>query len=116
MKSGEFSVSRDGDYYRKEFAEIADRAFVQRTFVSHSALVAKKPVDRNRMWADYHGQAYDESEFDLVEGMWDHDHCSICLFKITDGFTYWEKSDRIKLLCDACYEAFTNIPPILNSN
>jgi hypothetical protein len=116
MKSGDFSISRDDDYYRKEFAGIADRAFVQRTFASRSALVAKKPVNGHRMWADYHGQAYDESAFDLVEGMWDHDHCDLCWFTITDGFTYWENSNRIKRLCDACYEAFTKAPPILNSN
>ena len=108
MKSGDFSVSRDGDYYRKQLAEITDRAFVQRTFTAHAALVAKKPVNGNRMWTDYHGQAYDESECDLVEGMWDHDHCQICWFRITDGFTYWENSKRINLLCDVCHEAFMN--------
>ncbi len=113
MKSGDFSVTRDGDYYRKQFADVADRSFVQRTFASHAALVAKT----KRMWTDYHGQAYEESEFDLVEGMWDHDHCQICWFRITDGFTYWENSNRVKLLCDACHEAFfTKTPPILGSN
>jgi hypothetical protein len=116
MKSGDFSVPRDGDYYRKEFADIVDRAFVQRTFASHAALVAKKPVNGHRMSADYQGQAYDELEFDLVEGMWDHDHCGLRGFKITDGFTYWENSGRVKLLCDACYEAFTKNPPILSPN
>lgn len=116
MRSGDFSVSRDDDYYRKEFAEIADRAFVQRSFASRAALVAKKPVNGCRVWADYHGQAYDESEYELVEGMWDHDHCSICWFRITDGFTYWENSGRIKLLCDACYEAFAKTPPVFNPN
>lgn len=110
MKSGDFSVSRDEDYYRKEFAEILDRAFVRRTFASRAALVAKKPVNGNRTWADYQGQAYDESQFDLVEGMWDHDHCNVCFFSITDGFTYWENADRIKLLCDACYEALIEAP------
>lgn len=114
MRSGDFSIPRDGDYYRKEFVEIADRAFVQRTFTSRPALVAKKPVNGHRMFADYDGQAHDESEFDLVEGAWDHDHCSVCWFTITDGFTYWEKTDRIKLLCDACYEAFTNTPSLPN--
>jgi hypothetical protein len=112
MKSGDYSVSRDDDYHLKQFAEITDSAFVQRTFVSHAALVAKRSVNGHRMWTDHHGQAYDQSEFDLVEGMWDHDHCQICWFTITDGFTYWENSNRSRLLCDACYEAFTNAPPI----
>ena len=40
MKSGDFSISRDDDYYRNEFTEIVDREFVQRTFASTPALVA----------------------------------------------------------------------------
>lgn len=67
------------------------------------------------MSTDYRGQPYDQSEFDLVEGRWDHEHCGICWFTITDGFTYWENADRIKLLCDACHEALVNAPPILDS-
>jgi hypothetical protein len=116
MKSGDFSDPRDTDYYRKEFADITDRAFVQRTFASHAALVARKPVNGHRMCTDYHGQRYDESEFELVESMWDHEHCRACWFTIKDGFTYWENADRIKLLCDACYEAFMKTPPMLDSN
>jgi hypothetical protein len=109
MKSGDYNISRDGEYYRKEFADISDRAFVQRTFFSRPALVTKHPVTGHRMWTDYQGEPYDKSEFELIEGMWDHDHCSICWFTIKDGFTYWENTNRIKLLCDACYEAFTKM-------
>jgi hypothetical protein len=109
MKSGDYSISRDGEYHRKHLAEITDRAFVQRTFSSHAALVAKQPVNGHRMWTDYRGQPYDKSEFDLVDGMWDHEHCSICWFTIKDGFTYWENTNRITLLCDACCEAFTKM-------
>lgn len=107
MRSGDFSISRDNDYYRKQFAEITDPLFVQCTFFSRAALVAKEIVNGYRMSTGYHGQQYDESKFDLVEGIWDHDHCGVCWFRITNGFTYWEHTNRIKLLCDACYEAFT---------
>jgi hypothetical protein len=107
MKSGDYSVSRDTDYYRKAFAEISDSNFVQRAFSSHPALVAKEPVNGHRMWKDYHGEPYDTSKFDLVEGMWDHEHCSVCWFTIKEDYTYWENEKRIKLLCDACYEALT---------
>jgi hypothetical protein len=105
MKSGDYSISRDDEYYRNEFAEITDRQFSQRTFSSHAALVAKEPVNGHQVWSDYHGEPYDTSKYDLVEGMWDHEHCSVCLFSIKDGYTYWENRDRIKLLCDACHEA-----------
>jgi len=108
MKSGDYSISRDDAYYANAFAEIGDRHFEQRTFSSRPALVAKEPVNGQRMWRDYHGEPYDSSKFDLVEGMWDHDHCSVCWFSIKDGHTYWENHKRIKL-CDACHEAFARV-------
>jgi hypothetical protein len=109
MKSGDFSISRDDQNHRKWFAEIRDRSFVQRTFSAHAALVAKETVNGHRMWREYDGASYDASKFDLVEGMWDHEHCSICFFTIKDGFTYWENARRIKLLCDVCHEAMMKL-------
>src|SRR5437870_3317205 len=109
MKSGDYSLARDDEYHRKEFAEILDRQFVQRTFSPRAALVAKEPVDGHQAWQDYHGGPYDKSKFDLVPGQWDHEHCSVCYFTITNGYTYWENGRRIKLLCDACYETFAGI-------
>ncbi len=109
MESGDYSVARDDEYHRKEFAEIHDRQFVQRTFASHSALMAKELMNNHRVLSDYHGEPYDTSKFDLVEGGWDHEHCSVCFFTIKDGHTYWENGGRIKLLCDACYETFARI-------
>jgi len=105
MKSGDYSISRDSEDFRKQFAGIKDRAFVQQTFATRPGLVAKEPVNGHRMTKDYHGEQYDESKFDLVPGMWDHEHCSVCWFKIKDGHTYWQNTKRIKLLCDACHDA-----------
>ena len=105
MKSGDFSVPRDRDYYGAALSEIGDRQFVQRTFSSRPALLAKEPVNGRRMWRDYNGGDYDAVKFDLVEDMWDHEHCSVCWFTIKDGFTFWEDEKRIRLLCDACYES-----------
>jgi hypothetical protein len=101
MKSGNYSISRDDEYYRKEFNDIENRDFVQRTFVSQPALVAND----GRQWREYNGEAFDSSKFHLVEGMWDHEHCSACFFTIKDGYTYWENRNRLKILCDACHEA-----------
>ena len=106
MRSGDYSISYDDEFYRNEFARIMDRHFEQRSFSIRSALVSKQPVNGNRIIKDYHGGDYDKSIFDLVENMWDHEHCSVCYFKIKDGYTYWENKDGIILLCDACYEAF----------
>lgn len=101
MKSGDFSISRDDDYHRSEFRKIADREFLQRTFASTPALVAND----GHIWREYTGQPFEASEFRVVDGMWDHEHCSVCFFTIKDGHTYWENGKRIKLLCDACHEA-----------
>jgi hypothetical protein len=101
MKSGDFCISRDDEYHRKEFGEIEDREFMQHTFSSTPALVAND----GHTWQEYTGQAFDSSKFHIVEGMWDHEHCSVCFFTIKDGYTYWENRNRIKILCDACHEA-----------
>jgi hypothetical protein len=106
MKSGDFSVSRDDAYHRERFAEITDPNFVCRTFATRAALVGRTLVSGHRVTKDYHGGPFDHAAFDLVEGRWDHEHCSICWFTIRDGHSYWENGKRITLLCDACYEAF----------
>jgi hypothetical protein len=106
MKSGDFSISRDDAYYGKAFSEVKNHPYRQRTFSARAALVAKETVNGRRIWKNYDGGSYDPTQFELVEGMWDHEHCSICFFTITEGFTYWESDSRIKLLCDACHEAF----------
>jgi len=109
MKSGDFSMTRDDERHRKWFSKIKDKDFEQRTFSTRPALVAKEPVNGHRMWREYDGGPYDELKFDLVKGMWDHEHCCICFFKIKDGFTYWQNARRINLLCDACHEAFLKL-------
>jgi len=68
MKSGDYSASRDDEYHRNEFAQIADREFVQRTFTTHPALRAKEGLNGCTVYSDYHGEAYDVSKFELVEG------------------------------------------------
>jgi hypothetical protein len=107
MKSGDYSIPRDDEYHQNLFSQITDRAFTQRTFSLRPSLVAKEPVNGLRLWKDYDGEDYDPSKFTLVEGMWDHEHCFVCWFTIKEGFTYWENTKRVKLLCDACYEALS---------
>jgi hypothetical protein len=108
MKSGDNSNFHN-EQFRKALLAIMDRRFEQRTFSLRPALVTKEPVNGQRMWKEYHGERYDNSKFDLVEGMWGHEHCSVCWFSITDGYTYWENHKRIKLLCDACHQALMQI-------
>jgi len=106
MKSGDFTVSHSDAYELEEFSRIADSHFIQTTFSTRPALVRRKLVNGHREIKDYHGGPYNESVFDLTQGTWDHEHCSVCYFTIRDGHTYWENGKRIILLCDACYEAY----------
>ena len=106
MKSGEFNVEISEEHFLAAIADILDRNFVHRTFHPRSALIAKKPVSGHRMWKEHRGEAFDSNEFKKVDGYWDHEHCSICLFKIVAGHTYWENTGAVKILCDACYEEY----------
>jgi hypothetical protein len=93
MKSGNNSIDRDNKQFREALLAITDRQFEQRTFSSRPALITKKPASDPRVLheiQDYRGQHYDPSNFEFVEGLWDHDHCSECGFEITAGHTYWE--------------------------
>lgn len=106
MRSGDPTINRGSDYSQSRFNEIVDKTFTHETFHAYPALVSKAPVNGHRMWSPYYGGDYDKEKFDLVEGMWDHEHCSICDFKIKDGHSYWSNLKRIRLLCDECYDYF----------
>lgn len=106
MRSGDPTISRDNDYSRSRFTEIVDKAFTRDIFKPYPALVSKEPVNGNRMWSPHYGGDYDKEKFDIVDNMWDHEHCSICDFKIKDGHSYWSNAKRVRLLCGACYDYF----------
>ena len=107
------------EYYEEEFAEIADRVFTQRTLVSGDALVSKSPLSPEELPEDsparvhedgtvlipYVGQPFDSSEFALVKGEWDHEHCGVCRYSIGDGETFWVNASG-DILCDACHDHY----------
>jgi hypothetical protein len=105
-KSGDSSIDRSNIYYRGRWEETIDKVFTQTVFLSYPALVNKELVNGHRPWKPYYGEEYDKEKYDLIEDMWDHEHCSICNFKISEGNTYWINKDRIRLLCDECYDYF----------
>jgi hypothetical protein len=105
-RSGDPTINRNGDYYKRTWGDTIDKEFTRTVFVPYPALVCKQLVNGHRSWKPYYGGQYDQEEYDLVKDMWDHEHCSICNFKITEGYTYWFNEGRICLLCDECYEYF----------
>lgn len=106
MRSGETDIDRNHEYYRTTYDEIKDKEFTPFIFTSIPALRLKDPVDKHRMVKPYKGGDYDKKKYDLIEGMWDHEHCCICFFKILPGYTYWSNADEIDLLCDECHDFF----------
>jgi hypothetical protein len=106
MKSGQFDAEVSREYFHAAIADIHNHEFVQRTFHPRPALIVKELVNGHRMSKEFKGEIFDPNKFDKVEGHWDHEHCSICWFKIVEGYTYWENKDSVKLLCDACYEEY----------
>lgn len=104
--SGYTEISREDDYYKSKWEQILDKKFAQTVFSPYPALVRKEHVNGHRNWMPYNGGGFDESKYEIVEEMWDHEHCSICDYKIREGNTYWFNKDRIRLLCDECYKYY----------
>lgn len=106
-RSGDPTIDRKNDYYRRVWEETIDKTFAQTIFIPYPALVRRELVNGHRNWKPYYGGEYNKEKYDLVKDMWDHEHCSICNFKITEGKTYWSNKDRIRLLCDECFDYYS---------
>ena len=106
IRSGDSTLDRNDIYFRKTFDEIIDKQFFHCFFHSYPALVSKDLIKGHRMWRPYYGGNFDKNKYDLVEDMWDHEHCSICNCKIIDGQSYWANDQRVSILCGECHEYF----------
>ena len=105
-RSGDPTIDRNHDYYKRTWDEIIDKKFVQTVFVPYPALVNKEPVNGWRRWGPYDGGQYDHHKYEVVKGMWDHEHCCICNFRIREGHSYWFNEGQVRLLCDECYQYY----------
>lgn len=91
------------------FATIEERDFIHMEFQPIPALVSR--ADRGH-WQRYHGQAFDEAEWELVPEMWNHEHCEVCREHIEPGMTYWASS-LDTFLCDRCYDRYLRPPGVV---
>jgi hypothetical protein len=82
--------------------------FVLRSFIPSAAMVMKTPQNGQRVWKKYDVITFSEKEYDIVPGMWDHEHCSVCWLRIAAGDGYWENSES-HILCPSCHEEFQKI-------
>jgi len=101
MRSGHPS-GMDYNYFATQiqFDYIDDKQFRQIVFQSQPALFNKK----EGVCQAYNGGEYDKTKFDLVDGMWDHEHCDICGFSIREDYTCWVNTNNVNMLCDECYD------------
>lgn len=103
--------SNDWSVTDQKFAEITDLRFVSKIFHPCPSLRSKKPDKGWSMTKPYRGGGYDGSAFVLIEGGWDHEHCSFCSLRIADGDTYWVNTGEVILLCPACFEHYRDRMP-----
>ena len=68
-------------------------------------MVKKVTVNGHRMWTQYDPAKFSKAEYDIFEGMWDHEHCAVCWQKIQTGDPYWQNSQNF-ILCPVCHEKF----------
>lgn len=76
--------------------------FTARIFVVGPAMVRKRPVNGHRLWTRLDPERFNEDDYEIVEGKWDHEDCVVCWTRISPGDEYWENSER-HVLCAACH-------------
>jgi hypothetical protein len=91
--------------WRDALGTAPKRDFTQRVFACTPAMVKKELVKGARMWSQYDPAKFTKEEYDIVEGMWDHEHCAVCWHRILTGDTYWQNSQNF-ILCPGCHEKF----------
>jgi hypothetical protein len=79
--------------------------FCHHVFSPSPAMVQKELVNGHRMWRKFEEGEYNAEKYDIVPGMWDREHCSVCSSRIVEGNRYWENSEA-HVLCPDCYERF----------
>ena len=91
------------EYYVTSLGEELTLDFHPHLFHAAPAMVKKDPVNGMRMCTKYDPEKYSPEEYDIIEGMWDHEHCAVCYAKFVDGDTYMVNS-RDQILCEDCLE------------
>ena len=106
MKSGfdPASYNWNDEYYQVSLRDLHTTDFVQGTFTTKPGLVARSPQDGYTESSEYVGQPFDSGKHEVVPDHWDHEHCTVCRFRIEPGHTYWESRDTVWLLCDVCHD------------
>jgi len=104
------NIASGGEGPTDKIEDATKDPFIKVTFRPFPALWSRE----KHVWSPYYVGKYDKEKYDLVEGMWDHEHCESCTFEIKDGDTYWKsKTDYYQILCEQCHNAFIRSHPDL---
>jgi hypothetical protein len=108
MRSGydEHEISDWSSFDRQIAVDVLDKRFTQTTF---HVLPSLRAIRGEGGWVcskPYHGEEFDASAWKLVEGGWDHEHCTLCFARIVDGMTYWANANEVVILCDRCFDHY----------
>jgi hypothetical protein len=105
MRSGWPTEGRDwnSEYYRTGIEQLTDRNFSHFTFAPRPALRARMPMNGYRVEREYTGGDFSSEEWELIDGRWDHQHCTVCYFRIEPDHTYWSNGQGL-IICDTCHE------------
>jgi hypothetical protein len=102
-RTGQRIDNYSSEYYQSVLRYIVDFDFVHRVYDLAPALYTQ--TESGKKWERYQGQQYvrDDTQWIVPDG-WDHEHCSVCGWRIGPGDSYWENAGGIILLCDECHE------------
>jgi hypothetical protein len=107
MGSGAQNDKRDDGLWWDGLGDSPARDFVRKEFACSAAMVKRTPEHGRRMWTKYDADNFSDAEYEIVPGLWDHEHCTVCWLKIQKGDAFWQNSED-HVLCEGCYELFKN--------
>jgi hypothetical protein len=97
----------DWSVFDGEFVEnVLDRVFVHKTFYTMASLQARQSENGWVASKPHRGQDFDDAQWTLIPGGWDHEHCRLCYARIVDGMTYWANGNEVIILCDRCFDHY----------
>jgi hypothetical protein len=86
--------------------EVIDKTFTQTTFHVLPSLRSRRAEAGWVCSKPYHGGEFDATEWAVVSGGWDHEHCTLCFARIVDDMTYWANGNEVVILCDRCFDHY----------
>jgi hypothetical protein len=107
MKSGYDQEINDWSSRDELMLQVIDPRFMRFTFHEYPSLRSKHPLDGGWVQSKpYHGEPFNEADWFLKPGGWDHEHCFLCYATIREDMTYWANAGEVKILCDYCHEHY----------